>query len=197
MINPRPLIIYSPIFRYIFSSDSFEASDTTEYESESEPELPKPIKSQNGTSQSETDKKRTPVKRPHVQRPIKKNRGPPPVRAAQKLQAKLDARAERAASGVSGSSQNEESESDLQDEIQLTSSDDEEITEDNFKIIFSKKHPDPLEADLKFDTHRFTKGFLFFDIFIFHPYLTMYSFFILTQNALLFSFHPNLIHGVI
>lgn len=100
------------------------------------------------------------MKRPLVQRPIKKNRGPPPVRTAQKLQAKLDARAERAPSGVSGSSQNEESESDLQDEIQLTSSDDEEITEDNFKIIFSKKHPDPLEADLKFDTHRFTKGFL-------------------------------------
>ena len=99
------------------------------------------------------------MKRPLVQRPIKKNRGPPPVRTAQKLQAKLDARAERTASGVSGSSHNEESESDLQDEIQLTSSDDEEITEDNFKIIFSKKHPDPLEADLKFDTHKFTKGF--------------------------------------
>ena len=60
--------------------------------------------------------------------------------------------------GPSGSSQNEESESDLQDEIQLTSSDDEEVTEDNFQIIFSKKHRDPIEADLKFDTHRFTKG---------------------------------------
>lgn len=125
--------------------------------------MPKPIKLQNGTNQSETDKKRTPVKRPQVQRPIKKNRGPPPVRTAQKLQAKLDARAERTlASGVSGSSQNEESESDLQDEIQLTSSDDEEITEKNFKFIFSKKHPDPLEADLIFDTNRFTKGFISF-----------------------------------
>lgn len=138
---------------YLFSSDSFEASDTTEYESDSEPEeLPLPIK-------METDKKRTPVKRPHVQRPLKKNRGPPPVRTAQKLQAKLDARAERngMSNGPSGSSQNEESESDLQDEIQLTSSDDEEINEGNFKVIFSKKHPDPLEADLKFDTNRFTK----------------------------------------
>ena len=56
------------------------------------------------------------------------------------------------------SSQNEESESDLQDEIQLTSSDDEEINEQNFKLIFTKKHPDPIEADLKFDTNRFTKG---------------------------------------
>ena len=154
------------ILRYIFSSDSFEASDTTEYESESEPEelptpKPQPIKTQNHQSQSETDKKRTPVRRAQVQRPIKKNRGPPPVRTAQKLQARLDARAERTArmsTGPSGSSQNEESESDLQDEIQLTSSDDEELTEDNFKIIFSKKHPDPIEADLKFDTNRFTKG---------------------------------------